>query len=168
MTGKELAALRRRANISQSMLASQVGVSRQTISYWENRPVLDGRAVSIARIAEVFDITDRPRLLNSRPGMGFVHLRLTGLISQAHLRTLFTAKVTRKAIQTQMLRRSCCAMTRRGVACRLKSEPGKARCRLHGGLSTGPKTVEGRARIAAAQRKRWAQRRGRGKLPEKT
>jgi hypothetical protein len=32
---------------------------------------------------------------------------------------------------------------------------GKARCRLHGGLSTGPKTPEGRERIAAAQRKRW-------------
>ena len=28
---------------------------------------------------------------------------------------------------------------------------GKARCRLHGGLSTGPKTPEGKARIAAAQ-----------------
>jgi len=27
---------------------------------------------------------------------------------------------------------------------------GKRRCRLHGGLSTGPKTAEGRARIAAA------------------
>lgn len=29
------------------------------------------------------------------------------------------------------------------------------RCKLHGGKSTGPKTAEGRARIAAAQRARW-------------
>jgi hypothetical protein len=29
------------------------------------------------------------------------------------------------------------------------------RCRLHGGLSTGPKTQEGRERIAEAQRQRW-------------
>lgn len=29
------------------------------------------------------------------------------------------------------------------------------RCKLHGGKSTGPKTPEGRARIAAAQRARW-------------
>lgn len=29
------------------------------------------------------------------------------------------------------------------------------RCKLHGGMSTGPKTAQGRARIAAAQRKRW-------------
>ena len=27
---------------------------------------------------------------------------------------------------------------------------GRKRCRLHGGLSSGPKTAEGRARIAAA------------------
>ena len=30
---------------------------------------------------------------------------------------------------------------------------GKARCRLHGGLSTGPKTPEGKARIVAAHYK---------------
>jgi hypothetical protein len=28
-----------------------------------------------------------------------------------------------------------------------------------GGLSTGPRTAEGKARIAAAQRRRWAERR---------
>jgi hypothetical protein len=32
------------------------------------------------------------------------------------------------------------------------------RCRLHGGLSTGPKTAEGLARIAAAARARCARR----------
>jgi len=37
----------------------------------------------------------------------------------------------------------------------VKVEPGKRRCRFHGGLSTGPKTSEGRARIAEAQRRRW-------------
>ena len=34
-------------------------------------------------------------------------------------------------------------------------EPRKARCRFHGGLSTGPRTDQGRARIAEAQRRRW-------------
>jgi hypothetical protein len=33
------------------------------------------------------------------------------------------------------------------------------RCKFHGGLSTGPKTAEGQAKIAEAQRKRWAARR---------
>jgi hypothetical protein len=37
----------------------------------------------------------------------------------------------------------------------MRVEFGKARCRLHGGLSTGPKTEAGRARIAQAQRRRW-------------
>jgi len=44
----------------------------------------------------------------------------------------------------------CLALTRRGTACQKTPLKGKKRCRLHGGLSTGPWTAEGRARIAAA------------------
>ena len=44
----------------------------------------------------------------------------------------------------------CGARTRRGTACQKPPLAGKTRCRLHGGLSTGPKTAEGKARIAAA------------------
>ena len=49
------------------------------------------------------------------------------------------------------MQRSCNARTRRGTACQKPPLRGKTRCRLHGGLSTGPKTPEGKARIAAAQ-----------------
>jgi hypothetical protein len=49
----------------------------------------------------------------------------------------------------------CGAKTRVGGSCLVRAEPGKARCRFHGGLSTGPKTELGRARIAEAQRRRW-------------
>jgi hypothetical protein len=49
----------------------------------------------------------------------------------------------------------CGAKTRAGRPCRMRVEFGKARCRLHGGLSTGPKTEAGRTRIAEAQRRRW-------------
>lgn len=45
----------------------------------------------------------------------------------------------------------CGAKTRRGDPCAMKVVPGKRRCRLHGGLSTGPKTDEGRERIREAQ-----------------
>ena len=45
---------------------------------------------------------------------------------------------------------------RDGQPCQCPVEPGRRRCRFHGGLSTGPKTMEGRDRIAAAQRARWA------------
>lgn len=44
----------------------------------------------------------------------------------------------------------------KGQPCRLKSEPGRNRCKFHGGKSTGPRTDEGKARIVAAQRQRWA------------
>jgi hypothetical protein len=49
----------------------------------------------------------------------------------------------------------CGAKNRAGWSCLMRVEPGKARCRFHGGLSTGPKTEAGRARIAHAQRRRW-------------
>ena len=49
----------------------------------------------------------------------------------------------------------CEAKTRRGTPCRQRPLTGKRRCRLHGGLSTGPRTAEGRARIAEAQKERW-------------
>ena len=49
----------------------------------------------------------------------------------------------------------CGAKTRAGGTCMVRVEFGKARCRFHGGLSTGPSTEAGRARIAEAQRRRW-------------
>jgi DNA invertase Pin-like site-specific DNA recombinase len=42
----------------------------------------------------------------------------------------------------------------------LRRKVGK-RCRFHGGLSTGPRTAEGKARIAEAQRRRWQRERAR-------
>ena len=44
----------------------------------------------------------------------------------------------------------CGARTRRGTAYQKPPLAGKTKCRLHGGLSTGPRTAEGKARIAAA------------------
>src|SRR5687768_7677811 len=49
----------------------------------------------------------------------------------------------------------CGAKNRRGEPCAARWEPGKKRCRFHGGRSTGPRTPGGRARNAAAQRRRW-------------
>ena len=46
---------------------------------------------------------------------------------------------------------------RDGQPCQCPVVLGRSRCRFHGGLSTGPKTIEGRDRIAMAQRARWAQ-----------
>ncbi len=48
----------------------------------------------------------------------------------------------------------CDARTRKGTPCQRLAEPFMARCRLHGGCSTGPKTAEGRAAIAESNRRR--------------
>jgi hypothetical protein len=45
----------------------------------------------------------------------------------------------------------CGARTRRGTACQCPAIRGKWRCRLHGGRSTGPKTLEGLQRLRAAK-----------------
>lgn len=46
----------------------------------------------------------------------------------------------------------CGARTRQGTACGQLSMV-NGRCRFHGGLSTGPKTAEGMARVRAANTK---------------
>lgn len=50
----------------------------------------------------------------------------------------------------------CGAKTRAGGACQAKAVPNKTRCRMHGGMSTGPKTAAGRAAIADSNRRRGA------------
>ena len=52
----------------------------------------------------------------------------------------------------------CGARKRKGGQCRAKAVEGRERCRLHGGLSTGAKTAEGRARISESNRRRAALR----------
>jgi len=45
--------------------------------------------------------------------------------------------------------------------CRNWAVRGKTRCKFHGGMSTGPKTPEGKARVVAAMvagRRRWVER----------
>ena len=44
----------------------------------------------------------------------------------------------------------CGAKTRLGTACQRPANKKNGRCRLHGGASTGPRTEQGRAKIAAA------------------
>jgi hypothetical protein len=46
----------------------------------------------------------------------------------------------------------CGARTRRGTPCGCPAMRGKKRCRMHGGLSTGPRTAAG---LAHSKRVRW-------------
>lgn len=52
-----------------------------------------------------------------------------------------------RGMESGSMRVSCGAKRHRdGLPCKAKSEPGKRRCRFHGGRSTGPKTALGRAK----------------------
>lgn len=52
---------------------------------------------------------------------------------------------------------TCGAKTRRGTPCKMTSLYGSGRCKLHGGMSTGAKTAEGKARQLEGYR-RWQER----------
>jgi len=80
---------------------------------------------------------------------------------QARYRALRAASEERR----RRRKLKCGAHTRRGTSCQRKALA-NGRCRNHGGLSTGPKTEAGRARIAEAQRRRWAARKGVGASTE--
>lgn len=66
------------------------------------------------------------------------------------------------AVLSRRGRPQCGARTRTGHPCRALvhwpkgATEGRKRCRMHGGLSTGPRTPEGRAAIAASNRRRAA------------
>jgi hypothetical protein len=78
-------------------------------------------------------------------------------LEQEWLYCQFTWAIAQETAKDSRLRQRCGAKTRKGLPCRQLSEPGKRRCRFHGGLSTGPKNDEGRQRIAMAQRQRWSE-----------
>jgi len=59
----------------------------------------------------------------------------------------------------------CWAKNRRGEPCKIRLEVykcknGNWRCRYHGGLSTGPKTKEGRERALKAMHEGWKRWKG--------
>jgi len=57
--------------------------------------------------------------------------------------------------QPKRERPKCGARTRAGGSCKAPVVRGRSRCRMHGGLSTVPKTAEGKARSAAGVRAYW-------------
>ena len=46
--------------------------------------------------------------------------------------------------------RRCLAKTRSGGQCQCPAMKGKDRCRIHGGLSTGPRTTDGKEKVRQA------------------
>lgn len=165
MTGAELRAARKAAKISQADLAKSVGVSRDTVQYWEAKPLI-GRWGAWRLMAEALGLRDYWSS-NARAGGWGVSWSEQ---EDARIEALFAANVARAKegeAQAATHRRVICgAKTRKGGQCRNKSEPGKRRCKFHGGKSTGPKTPEGKALIAEAQRRRWARVKAAGSVEQ--
>ena len=155
-SGAELKAARRKAGMNQTEFGKLVGLSRHSVSYWECKDVVTVRPFhgTPKRICEALGLpinwTTNAR---ARP-WGFRDHQQEALDRQVDAEL---ARIKQRAAEREARRRvKCGAKTRNGTPCRHKSEPGRRRCKFHGGKSTGPRTPEGRARIAEAQRKRWA------------
>jgi transcriptional regulator with XRE-family HTH domain len=175
MTGAELASLRKAAGLSQTALAQRAGIGRHAVSYWECKTRIYRTGWAVKRILSALGLPPISRLCARAGGWGltsglaakprnYAQARGRGVSPFARLDAeieviLAKESARRRAIAIARAARRrvpCKARTRKGTACRNLSEPGKARCKFHGGKSTGPKTPEGKARIAEAQRARWA------------
>ena len=153
MTGADLKEAREEMGWSQRQLARRADIDRTTVQYWEAKPEIDPRSWAMGRMAEAFGWRDfADYYARARRGV------LDRNTENDVINRFFTGSTRATLLRISNRRVICGAKTRKGTPCKAKSEPGKKRCRLHGGLSTGPKTEEGRRRIAAAQRQRWRER----------
>ncbi len=155
MTGIELAQIRKAAGLSQTKLGELVGINRQTVSYWENKAKVDPRARTVKRMARALQLPDTLPVKRARASWGD-RLREAEAKREVAQKARFDAMFERLVQREAKRRVPCNAKTRKGTPCRMMSEPGKTRCKLHGGLSTGARTQDGIERIREAQKKRWA------------
>jgi len=150
MNGDELKALRTGRGLSRPALAALAGVHPDTVKYWERKAIVDLRGHAPERILRALGLAGVSRR-GTYPGP-----RFSGYFSPlTRARGGVLVKTDLPAVTTRGNWR-CGARTRKGTPCRARALPGQKRCRFHGGLSTGPKTREGRERIAQVQQRRWA------------
>ena len=153
-TGEALSDLRRQCGLTQRQLATRAGLHVNSIKLLERRLIVPRESWhSLALVAEAL----RESGVNTPDH--WLNWRRWGPKSKAEV----------QAASERMLRirdqappptgpLTCGAKTRKGTPCRCKPLK-NGRCKYHGGMSTGPRTPEGRRRIAEAQRRRWSQSR---------
>ena len=161
----ELVERRKAKGWTQRQLAEAAGVGRTAVQYWEGAERLDPRGWAVQRMAEAlgwylasFSDADAREMGCYRDT---IRAQGDGLLAasratQAWAERQLAAFQEREAQRAARRRVICGARTRKDTACRNKSEPGKRRCKFHGGKSTGARTPEGIERIREAQRRRWA------------
>ena len=149
MLGADLTARRQAKGWSQRQLAKAAGVGRSAVQYWEAADRLDPAGWAVRRMTEALGWHIARPVFPSRKrahGDGLLSL-FAGADDRAK---------ERRAAHAARRRVVCGARTRKGTPCRNKSEPGRRRCKFHGGMSTGARTPGGIERIREAQRRRWA------------
>ena len=159
ITGADLKVSRKAAGLTQRALAQRAGVSREAVQYWEAKATVPLRYGAPRAFAEVLQLPQLADLFptNARArGWGDTRERESLARMEAWVDTQMAFWRKREAQRQARRRVVCGAKTRKGWACRNKSEAGRRRCKFHGGKSTGARTPEGKARIAEAQRRRWA------------
>jgi DNA-binding XRE family transcriptional regulator len=155
MTGAELRAHRKAAGLTQLALAQRAKVSRDAVQYWEAKASVNLCGWAPKRICEALGLKAYPHQYARARGWGLSRCSEMQARMDAQVAVQITLWREREAQRAARRRVICGARTRKGTPCRNKSEPGKKRCKFHGGKSTGPRTAEGKARIAEAQRRRW-------------
>lgn len=132
----DLKNLRRLSGLSQDKLARLTGFERHAVVYHEKRK---GRVDGVAprRFREAFE------------ALGY---KVPGWREPP---VVVSTNVNIGAPSPPSANQSICgARTRKGEPCQCKPLKPGGRCKFHGGMSTGPKTPEGIARIVAARRAR--------------
>ena len=147
--------------MTQAQLAQAAGVGRSAVQYWERLPGMDPTAWAVSRMAGALGWVLPARMQRNNARAREWGDRARWEVEAAmQAAAAFAAWKERESARAARRRVICGAMTRKGTSCRMKSEPGKRRCKFHGGKSTGARTPEGIERIREAQRRRWAKARG--------
>ncbi len=143
IAGAELRAERKAAGLSQANLAERAGIGRHAVVYWEKKPEKFWRGWAIQRMFKVLGLTVLSVYYTT------TRARVDGDLlkdrEQERLDWLCEAHNARVRARAARYRQPCGAKTRKGHACRLLSEPGRRRCKFHGGRSTGLRMGKGKA-----------------------
>jgi transcriptional regulator with XRE-family HTH domain len=175
--GSQIKAARSLLGWSQLELADATGLHSNAIAYWEQTvsiPTGRHQPHACRKIVEALQRSGVEFFGHAKPGVRLVqnHNFFMRPPSRAQARhgvkrflrpwgMLASPKTVPSGVARRQPSSPCGARTRMGAPCRRKGLD-NGRCPNHGGLSSGPKSIAGRARIAEAQRRRWAQWRERG------
>lgn len=80
-----------------------------------------------------------------------------GILREGRLDGVSMDAVVLPPFPEECLNMECGAKTRKGAACKIRHVYLNGRCKFHGGLSTGPKTLDGKRRSALNTGKTYEQ-----------